>query len=442
VVVLADYVYDQKVRELRSSLSVRHYVVASIPEYLGFPLKLLAPLKLRRSSPPLVAKVQYGPEVHSFRRLVRSTPPEVPAADVALEDLAVLQYTGGTTGVSKGAMLTHQNLSFNAQQVRAWFAGLRQGEEVLLVALPLFHVFGLTVAMNFSVLTATKMVLQADPRDVARLVRNIERQGVTIFPAVPAMFNAINHYRGIDSADLSSVTACFSGSAPLPLDVLQRFEELTGSVIVEGFGMTETSPVTHVNPLGGKRKVGTIGVPVPDTDARLVDVETGDAEVSPGSEGELVVRGPQVMRGYWGREEATAEAIRDGWMHTGDLAVQDEDGYFRIVGRKKDMILCGGYNVYPDEVDDVLMAHEAILEAATIGVPDERRGELVKSFVVLKAGAKLTAEEVETHCRANLAAYKIPREVEFLDELPKSSVLKVLRRELRERELQKRGAAG
>jgi long-chain acyl-CoA synthetase len=334
-------------------------------------------------------------------------------------------------------MLTHRNLSYNVQQVSAWFADARPGEEVMLGVLPFFHVFGMTVAMNYSVHAAAATVLMPNPRDIQQMVKSIARHRVTLFPAVPAMFNGINNAPRVEGLDLTSVKFCFSGGAPLPIDVGTRFESMTGATIAEGFGLTETSPVTHVNPLKGERKPGSIGLPVGDTDARIVDLEDGTTEPPTGGEGELLIRGPQVMKGYWNAPEATSDAIKDGWLHTGDIARADADGYFFIVGRKKDLIIASGYNVYPDEVDDVLTAHPAVLEAATIGVPDEKRGETVKSFVVLLEGRTATAEELIEYCRKELAAYKIPRQIEFRDELPKSGMLKILRRELRDQELAK-----
>jgi long-chain acyl-CoA synthetase len=293
--------------------------------------------------------------------------------------------------------------------------------------------------MNLGIAVGASLVLLPNPRDIPAVVKSITKHRVTMAPAVPAMYNAINQYPGIEKLDLRSVKVCNSGSAPLPVEVLQRFEELTGGKITEGFGLTETSPVTHSNPLLGTRKVGSIGVPLPGTDAKIVDIENGTREMPPGTQGELILRGPQVMPGYWNNREETEKTIRDGWLFTGDLSVMDEDGFFFIVGRKKDMILCSGYNVFPDEVDRVLMAHPGILEAATIGLPDEKRGETVKSFVVLAPGEHLTGEEIITYCRENLAAYKVPRAIEFRGDLPKSSVLKILRRELKEQELAKAG---
>ena len=440
VAVVADFLFEGRIRGIRHELPVKRYIIASIPEYLRFPLNLLAPIKLRKTRPPSIAKVEPDEGIRFMKTLIRTTPPDPPKVALAMDDLALLQYTGGTTGLSKGAMLTHRNLSYNAQQVEAWFTDATPGREVFLAALPYFHVFGMTVSMNYPVLVAAAMVLLPNPRDISQMAKAIATHRVTLFPGVPAMFNAINNFPGVDTVDLSTVTSCFSGSAPLPTDVLERFERLTGSKIVEGFGLTETSPVTHTNPVKGTRKIGSIGVPVPGTDAKVVDLADGVTEVPTGTEGELIIKGPQVMKGYWNKPDATHDMIRDGWLYTGDIAIVDPDGYFFIVGRQKDMILSGGYNIYPDEVDRVLMGHPAVLEAATIGIPDQKRGETVKSFVVLKTGHAATTEELIDYCRKELAAYKIPREIEFRAELPKSTVLKILRRELRDEELAKLAA--
>jgi len=436
--ITSDFTWMEVLREHRKALAPKTFVVATIPEYLRFPLNWLAPFKLAKAKPKRYAKFPDEPGVMRFRKLLEASEPLTMSYTSSLDDLALLQYTGGTTGAAKGAMLSQRNLSFNVQQTAVWFTGCQPGHEVMLTALPLFHVFGLTVCMNFGLWVGAKLVLLPNPRDVSALVKAIEKHRVTLFPAVPALFGALCDFPGIESHDLSSVKSCFSGSAPIAPEVLKRFEALTGATIVEGFGMSETSPVSHCNPLGGTRKIGTVGVPISSTDARIVDAENGTSEVPLGSEGELVIGGPQVMQGYWNRPDETATALKGGFMHTGDLATMDADGYFKIVGRKKDMINVGGLKVFPDEVDAVLMAHPDIAEAATIGVPDAKKGELVKSFVVLRGGAKLDAKAIETYARENLAAYKVPREIEFLAELPKSSVLKILRRELRDRELAKR----
>lgn len=432
VCVTTDFLFASVLEGHRSKLPITDYVIASIPEYLGPIKRLLAPLKLRKMSPPLWAKVTAEDHVHRFRELVEQTPAkEHPPLE--LDRTAVLQYTGGTTGLSKAAVLTHRNLSWNVQQIDAWFPDSTSGTEVMLACLPLFHVFGMTVSMNWSMRRAMTIVLSPNPRDPEALLKAIEGEKVTIFPGVPAIYNMLNHHPSTAGANLSSVKACISGSAPIPLEVMSKFEENTGSIIVEGFGLSETSPVTHCNPLNGERRPGWIGVPVSNTDAKVVDVDDPTKELPAGEEGELLLHGPQVMQEYWQRPEDTAATlIGGGWLATGDLAVMSEDGYFRIVGRKKDMINCSGFKVYPDEIDAVLVEHDAILEAATIGIPHEERGETVRSYIVLAEGASLTAEALIEWCRERLAAYKVPREVKFLDELPKSTVMKVLRRELRE----------
>ena len=430
VAVVADFLFDRRVAHIREKLAVEHYVIASIPDFLRFPLNLLAPLRLRRADPPLLASVKPGPGVHLMRSLMKQTAPDRPRPAIAMDDTALLQYTGGTTGVAKGAMLTHRNLSCNVQQVTAWFVDVRRGGEVMMGVLPFFHVFGLTVAMAFPLSVAGAVVLMPNPRDMPQLIASISKHRVTLFPAVPAMFNAIVNAQGVEKLDLTSVRSCFSGSAPLPPDILQRFEKMTGGKIVEGYGLTETSPVTHANPLDGRRKIGSIGVPLPNTDMKVVSLEDGTTEVGVGKQGELLLKGPQVMRGYWNAPEQTAAAFTDGWFRTGDIAAVDADDYTFIVGRKKDMIIAGGYNIYPDEIDAVLVAHPAVLEAATVGIPDPKRGETVKSFVVLRPGQRATADELTEYCRRELAAYKVPRSFAFLDELPKSSALKILRREL------------
>ncbi|MEO0661513.1 MAG: long-chain fatty acid--CoA ligase, partial [Planctomycetota bacterium] len=435
IAIVADFIFEDTVGPNRQKLRPKTYVVAHIPDYLRFPLNLLAPLKLKKQTPKRYAKIPAQAGVHEFKALVSAASPNPRPISRTLDDVAVLQYTGGTTGLSKGAVLTQRNLVCNAQQIHAWFPGVEEGQESTLNCLPMFHVFGLSVCMNWSVWSGAQMVVVPNPRDIPSLIKAITKHRVTLFPGVPALFNAINNFPGVEGLDLTSVKSCFSGSAPIARDVQERFEALTNSKIVEGFGMSETSPVTHVNPLYGTRKIGSIGIPVSNTEAKIVDADDDSKELGIGEEGELLVRGPQVMQGYWNRPEESAEVLAGGWMHTGDLASMDEDGFFRICGRKKDMINCSGLKVFPDEVDEVLMAHEAVLEAATIGVPDDERGETVKSFIVLQPGATLDAAAVEKYAREHLAPYKIPRQVEFLDELPKSSVMKILRRELRDMEL-------
>ena len=434
VAITTGFLFKRVLEPIRAQLPITDYVIASIPEYLKLPLRWLAPFKLKKLDPPLWARVSSEDHVHRFRELVKRTPARShPSLD--FDGVAVLQYTGGTTGLSKGAVLTHRNLSANVQQVDAWFPESETGHEVMLACLPLFHVFGMTGCMNWAMSRAMTIVLVPNPRDEEALLDAIEQERITLFPGVPAIYNALNHHPRTLNANLSSLRYCVSGSAPIPVEVMSRFEELTGAIIVEGFGLSETSPVTHVNPVGDERRPGWIGLPVSSTDARVVDVDDPSQEMPPGEEGELLLKGPQVMSGYWNRPEETAAVLQDGWLFTGDLAVMSDDGFFRIVGRKKDMINCSGFKVYPDEIDAVLIEHEAILEAATIGVPHDERGETVRSYVVLQPGASLDPKTLKAWCRERLAAYKIPREIRFLDELPKSTVMKVLRRELRERAL-------
>ena len=444
IAITADFLFAGSVSEARSKVPVQTYIVASIPDMLGFPLNVLAPFQLRHQSPPAIANVPAESNVHRFPELLRghregagSLWERVGSSRLSESDLAVLQYTGGTTGVAKGAMLTHRNLASNAAQNAAWFPMARPGKEVFLAALPYFHVFGLTVGMNYPIFIGGEMVVVANPRDIRGLVRAIEHHHVTIFPIVPSMVRAISNLPKIDDANLSSVKVCVSGSAPLPEAALRRFEELTGGKIIEGFGLTEASPVTHCNPVQGERVVNSIGLPMPNTDCRIVSDEDG-TDVPLGEAGELLIRGPQVMRAYWNQPNDTAATLRDGWLHTGDLATMDEHGYFRIVGRKKEMIVAGGYKIYPDEVDRVLALHPDVLESATIGVPDDKRGETVKSFVVLHSGRQVQPQELMTFCGKHLAPYKVPKQIELRPELPKSSVMKILRRQLLEEELAKK----
>jgi long-chain acyl-CoA synthetase len=350
-------------------------------------------------------------------------------------------YTGGTTGLSKGAELTHRNILVNAHQGNVW-ANARDAEAVVLATLPLFHSYGMTLCMNCAVLIAGTIVLVPDPRDTEDIIKTIHRFRPTLYPGVPAMYVAINNYADLGKYDLSSIEACTSGAAPLPVEVQECFHRVTGGRLVEGYGLSEASPVTHGNPLFGDSRLGTVGIPWPDTEAKIVDVESGHDALPVGTEGELCVRGPQVMQGYWRMPTETANVLRDHgdggapWLHTGDIATMDEDGYFRIVDRKKEMILgAGGFNVYPREVEEVLYEHPKVLEAAAVGFPAGEKGERIKAFLVIKPGETVTPQEIIAFCRENLAPHKVPSAVEFRDQLPKTLVGKVLRRALRDEEL-------
>jgi len=353
------------------------------------------------------------------------TPVQSPAQEVA-----VLQYTGGTTGRPKAAMLSHRNLVANALQCRAWFRREAMGEDVVLASVPFFHVYGMTVALNYPLLIGATIVLQVRP-ELHEALRLIDRYHPTQFPGVPSMYQAINQHPHVGRYRIRSIQICVSGSAPLPREVARRFEELTGGNLIEGYGLSEASPVTHANPIGGERRDGSIGLPFPNTDQRLGPIAPGDPSPGPGEPGELWVRGPQVMLGYYGRPEETAEVLADGWLRTGDIATLDADGYAFIVDRKKDLAIVGGFKVYPREVEEVLYEHPGVAEAAAIGVPDAELGEVVKAFIVRRPGAAVTEAELIAFVRARIAHYKAPRSVEFRASLPKSAVQKVLRRELR-----------
>ena len=364
----------------------------------------------------------------------RRLPP--PSVEVNPDEVALLQYTGGTTGFSKGAMLTHRNLVADVMQCVSWNRDAVRGQERMLAALPFFHAYGMTVAMNEAIELAATIILL--PRfNVDEALEAINLYQPTRFPGVPTMYMAIMNHPQVNKYNISSIRVCSAGSAPMPIEAQKRFEELTGAKISEGYGLTEASPVTHANPFLGKRKIGSIGLPRPDVDSKIVDLETGEKDLPPGEKGELCIRGPQVMKGYWNRSEETSKALRNGWLYTGDIARMDEEGYFYIVDRKKDMIICSGYNVYPREIEEVLYQHPKIQEACILGVPDPYRGETVKAFVVLKEKEKATAEEIIEYCQKNMAKYKVPTSVEFRQELPKSHVGKVLRKILREEEMKK-----
>lgn len=349
------------------------------------------------------------------------------------DDLAVLQYTGGTTGLSKGAMLTHRNLLSNTLQTRHWTPRSVEGHEICLCVAPFFHSYGLTVGMNLSVYTATTMLLL--PQFSAKtVVKAIARYHPTTFPGIPTMYLAIMRELGKRTEILRSVKFCISGAAPLPAQIQEDFERMSGGKLVEGYGLSETSPVTHCNPLNENCVNGSIGVPLPNIDATIMDSETGKV-LPPGEIGEIMVKGPNVMQGYWHRAEETEAIFHDGWMRTGDLGYMDEKGYFYIADRSKDLIVASGFNVYPREVEEVLYRHEAVSEAAVIGVSDEYRGENVAAVIVLKAGftpSDEVRESIRTFCNTELTRYKVPRIIEFRESLPKSLIGKVLRREVRQ----------
>ena len=425
------------VKQIRAETSLKHVIVTNIKAYFPGLLKFLFTVAVEKKEGHY-QDISGDAETYWFQDVLASAPARPTPVGIEMEDTAVLMYTGGTTGVSKGAQLTHRNVQANAAQVRAWFPRLVEGQETILTALPLFHSYGMSTCLNLGTLLAGSILLIANPRVLIHILKSIDKHQPTVYPAVPAMYVAINNYPEIDKFDVSSIKACISGAAPLPVEVQQKFQELTGGRLVEGYGLSEATPVTHANPIYGENRIGTIGLPFPSTEARIVDTETGKQELPAGEVGELTVRGPQVMKGYWQMPTETGNVLREGWLYTGDIARMDGDGYFQIVDRKKDMILgAGGYNIYPREIEEVLYQHPKVKSAAAVGVPIPGKGERVKAFVVLKEGQTATEEEILEFCRENMAPYKVPKFVDFRDELPMTMVGKVLRRVLLEEEKKK-----
>jgi long-chain acyl-CoA synthetase len=427
---------------IKDEVGLREVVVTKVTDFMPFPLTFLAPIKMRREAkehgqpwPP----VPSGAKVRWWKELMAGSYPPQPPVDVdAKRDLVGLVYTGGTTGLSKGAMLTHHNLVSNVMQGRAWFADVQDGKETVMCVIPFFHSFGMTVGMNFGIYVAAKLVLELR-FDLKSTLASVQREKPTLFPGVPRLYIAMNEGKETPNYDLTSIRACFSGAAPLPIIVAEKFEKLTGGKIVEGYGLTESSPITHANPINGKRKFGTIGMPVPDTDCRIVDIDDWTKEMLPGERGELIINGPQIMQGYFNRPEESEAMIKTDaegkrWLLTGDIATMDEEGYFSIVDRKKDMILVSGFNVYPTEIEQVLYRHPKVQKVAVASVADDTTGEAVKAYVVLKDGQTATKEEIVTFARENLTGYRVPKLVEFRDSLPETLVGKVLRRKLQDEE--------
>lgn len=351
------------------------------------------------------------------------------------EDVAVIQYTGGTTGVIKGAMLTHKNLVTNVHQSFAMYSQkVALGEEVVLAATPLYHVYAMTSAMNLGIYMGGNILL-IKKFNVDVVMNAIKKYQPTFFPGVPQMYISFVNYPKAEEYGLNCFKVCSSGSAPLPSEVMRKFENISGTKILEGFGMSETSPTTHRTPTSGDVKVGSIGIPVPDTDSRIVDQDHNELGVN--AVGELLIKGPQVMKGYWNNEVVTNNALKNGWLHTGDLSIMDEDGYFYIVGRKKEMIIAGGFNIYPQEIENVLFQHPDVNESAVVGIPDPEKGEIVKAYITPKDGCLIDLEELKGYCYQNLTPYKVPKLFEIIDVLPRNTVGKLLKRKLVEDEKKK-----
>src|SRR4051812_750052 len=443
VAIVLDRVYDT-VAKVQKDTSLLHVIVTSVADYLPTAkrLQLRLPIaKAKKARAEITADLPKSAPVKQFTALLKGA--SVPARQVAIDpenDLALLQYTGGTTGLSKGAMLTHFNLVSNAYMNRLWDTGATAGKEVTLGVLPLFHAYGLTVAMTGSVLMGGTLVLL--PRfDLDQVFAAIDEWKPTTFPGVPPIYKALADSPKAKQHDLRSIRLCVSGAMKLPVEIQEQFEKISGARLIEGYGMTETSPSTHANPVSGLRKPGTIGLPLPGTLCRIVDQDNSAKEVAPGEPGELAIGGPQVFKGYWNRDDAGDVFTADGYILTGDVAVMDEDGFFAIVDRKKELIIAGGFNIYPSEVEEVLFQLPGVQDAVVIGVPDKYRGETVKAFIVKAPGAKLTEDDVIAEASGSLSAYKVPKLVEFRDELPRTTVGKVLRRVLVEEERAKAAGA-
>ncbi|MBL4951186.1 AMP-binding protein [Neobacillus sp. OS1-32] len=434
-IVTLDILYP-RVTKVMPQTGLKHIIVTCIKDYLPFPKNLLYPF-IQKKQYGLVVKVKHEGNSHLLSEILKMKPLKLTKYEINPdEDLALLQYTGGTTGFPKGVMLTHKNLMANTTMSEKWMYKCHPGEETILGIVPFFHVYGMTVCMLLSIKMAGKMILM--PKfDALETLKTIHKQRPTLFPGAPTIYIGLLNHPDIKKYDLSSIEVCISGSAPLPLEVQQKFEEVTNGKLVEGYGLSEASPVTHTNFLWDVERVkGSIGVPYPDTEAKIIAVGS-EEPLPPGEIGEIVIKGPQVMKGYWNRPDETAEVLKDGWLYTGDLGYMDEKGYFYVVDRKKDMIIAGGYNIYPREIEEVLYEHPDVVEVVAAGVPDPYRGETVKAYIVLKEGAKVTSEEMNQFARKYLAAYKVPRIYEFRDELPKTAVGKILRRQLVEEEKKK-----
>ncbi|MTH52913.1 AMP-binding protein [Bacillus mangrovi] len=424
-----------RVSKVKALTKLKHVIVAKVQDYLPFPKNILYPF-VQRKQTKLKVQIEPSETTHLFSEIMKKPAGTMEKTEInPVEDVALLQYTGGTTGFPKGVMLTHKNIAANTIMCSAWMYNCRRGQEKVLGLLPFFHVYGMTTVMHLSVTEGYNMVLL--PKfDATDTLKAIHKEKPTLFPGAPTIYIALLNHPELKKYDLSSVHSCISGSAPLPVEIQERFEKETGGKLVEGYGLSEASPVTHSNFLWGRRVKGSIGVPWPNTDAMILSVETGN-QAEPGEKGELLVRGPQVMKGYWGKPEETEAVLKDGWLFTGDIGYMDEEGYFYIVDRKKDMIIAGGYNIYPREVEEILYEYDKIQEVVVAGVPDPYRGETVKAYVVPKEGVVITEEELNLFARKHLAAYKVPRIYEFRSELPKTAVGKILRRTLIEEEKEK-----
>jgi long-chain acyl-CoA synthetase len=418
------------IQQVRPNTRIRTLVVSNLKETLPPVLAFLFTLT-REKKGGFRVQLAEG-DVWLPELIARHQPAERPQIDLTPDDVAMFQYSGGTTGVAKGAIALHRNLIANTIQIRSWIVTAEDGKETTLMAIPLFHVYGMVAGMLFSIRSGAAMVMVPNPRDLKDVLDNIQKHKTTIFPGVPTLYNAINNHADVLAGkyNLSSIKACISGSAALMRETKEKFEALTGGKLFEGYGLSEAPTATHCNPLLGENRTGSIGLPLPDVDCRIISLDDEVTELPVGEIGELVIKGPQVFKGYHNMPTETENTLRDGWLYTGDIARMDEDGYFYIVDRKKELIKPGGYQVWPREVEEVIASNPKVLEVGVAGIPDPYRGETVKAWVVVKPGENLGEEEIKSWCKERMAKFKVPTHVEFRSELPKTTVGKILRREL------------
>lgn len=429
--------FYETIKKAQPKTKIKKFIVTNLKETLPPILKILFTLAKEKKGGFRIEGGLRDGDVWFQDLLAKYPNASKPTVEIGPDDTALFQYSGGTTGISKGAVAMHRNVVANTLQIRSFMPNLEEGREVVLMAIPLFHVYGMVAGMNFAMATGSAMVMVPNPRDLKDVLDNLQKYKATIFPGVPALYNGINNFKAVKEGkyDLSSIKACISGSAPLLRETKEQFEKLTGGKLVEGFGLSEAPTATHCNPIEGVNKTGSIGMPLPDVEVKIISLDDGETELPQGEIGEIVIHGPQVMKGYHNMPTETANTLRtlsDGkvWLFTGDIARVDEDGYFYIVDRKKELIKPGGYQVWPREVEEVVAAHPKVMDVGVAGIPDAYRGETVKAWVVVKPGETLTEDELKAFCKERLAAYKVPTHYEFRDELPKTTVGKILRREL------------